>query len=132
MRTAALDLRHRPYTVAMVRLLRAAGTALSPVGKGRWHAERPMSGRRILFDARTAERLIDDGLLQVVETRRWHARMTPDGQLRTGKSLQLTAKGRKERALYGRMCIACGCTDGRPCDCGCMWVGADLCSACLS
>lgn len=34
--------------------------------------------------------------------------------------------GRRDR----RTCRVCGCTDGRACPSGCMWVQDDLCSSC--
>ena len=37
-----------------------------------------------------------------------------------------------EKALsMQRRCRVCGCTDYNGCACGCVWVEADLCSACI-
>jgi len=33
-------------------------------------------------------------------------------------------------SLIGGVCRGCGCTDFKPCPCGCSWAAPDLCSAC--
>ena len=58
--------------------------------------------------------------------------MAWDTLMAVGLDPAAVVRGLAPRVLGIPVCRTCGCTDLTPCDVGCGWVTADLCSACVA